>query len=84
MKSKINVAELLRWRYEQAKAEAAVAPGAVRLLSLAMPWRERSPQKFQSAVPQLDKVQFVEGQVDSSTRHISELPGGKTRLQMSS
>ena len=59
MKSKITVKELLGWRFEQAKVEAAVAPGATRLLDLAMPWWERSPQKFESAMARLDEIQLV-------------------------
>lgn len=69
MKSKLPVEELLRWRLEHAKAEAPVTPRATRLLDLAMPWWERSPQMFQSAVAQLDKVQFVEGSTMTKSNH---------------
>ena len=60
MKSKITIEELVRWRLEHAKAEAPVAPRATRLLELARPWWERSPQKFQSAVAELGRIQFGE------------------------
>jgi hypothetical protein len=47
MKSKIPIEELLRWRLDNAKSEAPLAPCAARLLDLARPWWERSPEKRQ-------------------------------------
>ena len=59
MRSKIPVRKLLRWRLEKAKAEAPPAPSAARLLALARPWWEASPERFQLAIQRLRSIQVT-------------------------
>jgi hypothetical protein len=57
MKPEKNVGELLRWRLEQARREAPPAPSVAQLLELARPWWEKCPEKFQSQVERLRRIQ---------------------------
>jgi hypothetical protein len=59
VKKKISVKKLLSWRLEKAKAEAPPAPSAARLLALARPWWETSPERFQLAVRRLNSIQIA-------------------------
>ena len=68
MKSKITAKELLRWRFDQAKAEAAAAPGANLLLNQARSWWEQSPDKFQSLVASLDTSKVVGSQAVTKSK----------------
>jgi hypothetical protein len=61
MKTEIPIEQLLRWRLERAEAEAPPAPRAARLLELARPWWETWPEKFQSLVEQLGRIQIAYG-----------------------
>jgi hypothetical protein len=61
MKTKIPIAELLRWRLARAEAEAPPAPRAVRLLEMARPWWEVWPEQFRSLVERLGQVQIAYG-----------------------
>ena len=57
MKPEKAVEEFLRWRLEQARAEAPPAPSASHLLELARPWWEKWPEMFQSQVEKLSRIQ---------------------------
>jgi hypothetical protein len=48
--------EYLRWRLEQMKAEAPAAPAASQLIELALPWWERSPERFRSLVGRMETI----------------------------
>ena len=61
MTTKITLAELLRWRLEQAEKEAPPAPRAARLLEIARPWWETCPEKFRALVQQLGALQMGYG-----------------------
>jgi len=52
---------LLRWRLSRAEAEAPPAPRAARLLELARPWWERWPERFQSLVERVGRIQIAYG-----------------------
>src|SRR5271170_2569014 len=49
--------EYLRWRFESMKAEAPAAPSAAQLIERALPWWERSPERFRALVGRLEKMQ---------------------------
>jgi hypothetical protein len=61
MKSELNVQQLLRWRLARAEAEAPPAPCASHLLELARPWWETWPDRFQSLVERLGRIQIEYG-----------------------
>jgi len=61
MKIEIPIEQLLRWRLSQAQAEAPPAPRAARLLELARPWWETSPERFHSMIERLSKMQIAYG-----------------------
>jgi hypothetical protein len=61
MKTEIPLEQLLHWRLERAEAEAPPAPRAARLLELARPWWETWPEKFQSLVERLGRIQIAYG-----------------------
>src|ERR1700733_12373404 len=56
MKPEKTVEELLRWRLEQARAEAPAPPIASQLLELARPWWEKWPEMFKSQVEHLSRI----------------------------
>ena len=58
---KIPVEQLLRWRLAQAEAEAPPAPRAARLLELARPWWASWPERFQSVIERLTRIQIAYG-----------------------
>ena len=47
----------LRWRFESMKAEAPAAPSAAQLIERALPWWERSPERFRALVGRLGKIE---------------------------
>ena len=55
------IAELLRWRFEQAKNQAPPAPRATRLLELTRPWWETLPAQFQSLARRVANIQVAYG-----------------------
>ena len=65
---KIRVKELLQWRLNQAEAEAPPAPSGARLLELARPWWETWPERFQSLVNRLSKIQIAYGHAMADRR----------------
>jgi len=66
--NKIPVETLLRWRLSRAEAEAPPAPRAARLLELARPWWERWPDRFQSLVERLGRIQIACGHAMTEPR----------------
>src|SRR5438477_12791678 len=58
---KIPIEQLLRWRLAQAEAEAPPAPRAARLLERARPWWESWPERFQSVIERLTRIQIAYG-----------------------
>jgi hypothetical protein len=48
--------EYLRWRLEQMKAEAPAAPSASQLIERALPWWEKSPERFRSLLGHLETI----------------------------
>jgi hypothetical protein len=66
--NKIPVETLLRWRLSQAEAEAPPAPRAARLLELARPWWERWPERFQSLVERVGRIQIAYGHAMTEPR----------------
>jgi hypothetical protein len=66
--SKIHVEQLLRWRLARAEAEAPPAPRAVRLLELARPWWEIWPERFQSLVERVGRIQVAYGPAMADSR----------------
>jgi hypothetical protein len=57
MKTELTVEQLLRWRLARAEAEAPRAPRAARLLELARPWWETWPERFQTLVERVGRIQ---------------------------
>jgi hypothetical protein len=55
------VESLLRWRLEKARTNAPPPPSAARLLALARPWWETSPERFQLAMQRLISIPVTEG-----------------------
>jgi hypothetical protein len=53
--------EYLRWRLEQMKAEAPAAPSASQLIERALPWWEKSPERFRALVGQLETIRTGHG-----------------------
>src|SRR5438105_14030546 len=68
MSSKIPIEELLRWRVAKAEAEAPAAPRAARLLEMARPWWEIWPERFQSFVERLGRIQVAYGHAMAEPR----------------
>ena len=60
--------ELLRWRLEQAEAEAPPPPHAARLLDLARPWWETWPERFAELVERLGRMQVAFGHAMADPR----------------
>ena len=58
---KIPIERLLRWRLSHAEAEAPPAPRAARLLELARPGWESWPERFQSVIERLTRIQTAYG-----------------------
>jgi hypothetical protein len=71
MKTEISLAELLRWRLDQAETEAPPAPRAARLLDSIRPWWERYPEEFRSAVKRLGDIQVAFGHAMAEPRKSS-------------
>ena len=59
MNSNTPIEELLRWRLQQAEAEAPPAPSAARLLALSRPWWEALPERFNALVERLGRIQVA-------------------------
>ena len=49
--------EYLRWRFQLMKAEAPAAPSAAQLIERALPWWERTPERYRALVGRLEKMQ---------------------------
>ena len=49
--------EYLHWRFESMKEEAPTAPSAAQLIERALPWWERSPERFRALIGRLEKIQ---------------------------
>jgi hypothetical protein len=69
MKTEVPVEQLLRWRLARAEAEAPRAPSGARLLELARPWWEIWPERFQSLVECLDRIQITYGHAMAEPAH---------------
>jgi hypothetical protein len=69
LKKKISVERLLRWRLEKAKAEAPGPPRAARLLAMARPWWETSPERSQLAIQRLSAINIEQVDAVSKTSH---------------
>jgi hypothetical protein len=61
MKTETTVEKMLRWRLEQAGAEAPPAPRASRLLALARPWWETAPERARQLCARLQGIQLALG-----------------------
>ena len=59
--NKLSVKQLLHWRLSQAEGEAPPAPRATRLLELAQPWWEVWPERFQSLLERVGRIQVAYG-----------------------
>src|SRR5437870_13254093 len=68
MSTRILIEDLLRWRAARAEAEAPPAPCAARLLEMARPWWEIWPERFQSFVERLGRIQVAYGQAMAEPR----------------
>jgi hypothetical protein len=68
MNTETFVEQLLRWRLERAEAEAPPAPRAARLLELSRPWCETWPERFQSLLERLGKIQIAYGHAMAEPR----------------
>jgi hypothetical protein len=68
MKTEVPIEQLLRWRLAQAEAEAPPVPRAAHLLELARPWWETWPERFQTLVERLGRVQIAYGHAMSAPR----------------
>jgi hypothetical protein len=68
MRKGMPIDELLRWRLEQAEAEAPPSPSAARLLDLARPWWETLPERFAELVERLGKIQVAFGHAMADPR----------------
>src|SRR5262245_3301017 len=68
MKTEIPVEQLLRWRLSQAEASAPPPPRAARLLELARPWWEVWPERFQSWVERVNRLQLAYGHAMAEPR----------------
>jgi len=68
MSTRIPIEELLRWRAARAEAEAPAAPRAARLLEMARPWWEIWPERFQSFVERLGRIQVAYGHAMAEPR----------------
>jgi hypothetical protein len=68
MSTKIPIEELLRWRAARAEAEAPPAPRAARLLEMSRPWWEIWPDRFQSFVERLGRIQVAYGHAMAEPR----------------
>ena len=68
MSTRIPIEELLRWRAARAEAEAPPAPRAARLLETARPWWEIWPERFQSFVERLGRIQVAYGHAMAEPR----------------
>jgi len=55
------IEQLLRWRLAQAERETPPAPRASRLLALARPWWETSPELFRTLWARLGVIQVAYG-----------------------
>jgi hypothetical protein len=71
--SHITIGELLRWRLQQAEAEAPPAPSAERLLALVCPWWETWPEQFEDLVGRLSRIQIAFGHAMTKP---GQTPGG--------
>jgi hypothetical protein len=61
MKIDTEIEQLLRWRLARAEAEASRAPRAAHLLELARPWWKTWPERFQSLVQRVGRIQIAYG-----------------------
>ena len=61
MKTEVLIEAILRWRLARAEAEAPRAPSGARLLELARPWWETWPDRFQTLVERLSRIQIAYG-----------------------
>jgi hypothetical protein len=68
MKSEPTIEELLRWRLARAETEAPRPPRAADLLQLAQPWWETWPNRFQSLVERLGRIQVAYGHAMADPR----------------
>ena len=69
MKHDIPIEQLLRWRLAQAEKAAPPAPRAARLLEQARPWWETWPERFQSLVQRLGRIQVAYGHAMTEPSH---------------
>jgi hypothetical protein len=66
--SKVTIEQLLRWRLVRAEEDAPPAPRAARLLELARPWWETWPERFQSVMDRLTRIQIAYGHAMAEPR----------------
>lgn len=69
MKTEVPVEQLLRWRLARVEAEAPRAPGGAQLLELARPWWEIWPERFQSLVERVGRIQIAYGHAMAEPAH---------------
>jgi len=69
MKREIDIEQLLRWRMERAEAGAPLAPRAAHLLDIARPWWETWPDRFQTLVERLSRIQIAYGHAMAEPSH---------------
>lgn len=61
MNTEVIIKQLLLWRIARAQAEAPSPPRAAQLLELSRPWWETWPERFQTLVERLSKIQVAYG-----------------------
>jgi len=69
MKTKLPIEQLLRWRLARAESEAPRAPRGALLLELARPWWEIWPERFQSLVERVGRIQIAYGRAMAESGH---------------
>jgi len=61
MKTELTMEKMLRWRLEQAGADAPPAPRAARLLALAQPWWESWPGRARQLCDRVGRIEMALG-----------------------
>jgi len=70
VKSSTPLQELLRWRLARAEADAPPPPRAAQLLEMARPWWETWPERFQTLVERLGRLEVAYGHAMAESRRV--------------
>jgi len=74
MNNKIPIKDVLRWRLARAEADAPPAPHVRRLLEMVRPWWETWPERFQSLVERVGRIQIAYGHAMAEPGHARGRP----------